>query len=58
MDRWTVLHIKQITNKNLRDSTQHFVITYKGKKSEEYMYITVSLCYTLESNTTLSIGNT
>ena len=43
---YTLLHIKQITNKDLLystgNSTQYFVITYKGKEYENnpiYMYI-------------------
>ena len=38
-----------------RESTQYFVITYKGKESEKNMYIciTESLCCTPETNTTL-----
>ena len=40
---YTLLYIKQITNKDLLYSTgnytQYFVITYKGKESDkEYMY--------------------
>ena len=55
---YTLLHIKEITNKNLLystgNSTQYFVITYNGKESEkEYIYITESLCCTSETNTTL-----
>ena len=43
---YTLLHIKQITNKDLLYSTgnytSHFVITYKGKESEKkqiHMYV-------------------
>ena len=43
---------------NTGNYTQHFVITYRGKESEEYMYITESHCCTPESNTTLLISNT
>ena len=48
----------KIDNKNLLystgNSTQHFVITYKGKEPEkEYICITESLCYTPETNTTV-----
>ena len=57
---YTLLYIKQITNKDLLYSTenytQYFVITYKGKESEKidvYVYITESLCCTPETNTTL-----
>ena len=69
---YTLLYIKQITNRDLLYSTgnytQYFVITYKGKESEkEYIYniyiiyniqiyITESLCYTPETNTTLLIN--
>ena len=53
---YTLLYVKQITNKDLLYSTgnctQYFVITYKGKKSEKkidiYVCITESLCYTSE----------
>ena len=48
----TLLYIKQITNKDLLystgKSTQYFVITYKGKESEEeyiyYIYIKLNHC--------------
>ena len=54
---YTLLYIKQITNKDLLHSTgnyKYFVITYKGKESEkEYIYINESLCCTPETNTTL-----
>ena len=52
----TLPYIKQITNKDLLYSTgnytQYFVVTYKGKESEKE-YISESLCYTPETNTTL-----
>ena len=57
---YTLLYIKQITNKDLLYSkekyTQQFVITYKRKESEKedmYVCITESLCCTPETNTTL-----
>ena len=59
---YTLLYIKQINNKGLLYSTgnyiQYFVITYKGKESEKEQLqidtqIFESLCYTLETNTTL-----
>ena len=47
VDTYTLLYIKQITNKDLLystgNSTQYFVIAYKGKESEKeytYRYIT------------------
>ena len=50
INRYTLLHMKQIHNKDLlyntRDYIQYLVITYNGKESE-------SLCCTLEINTTL-----
>ena len=47
---YTLLYIKQITNKDLLYSTgnytQHFVITYNGKESETgYIYIYVCMYY-------------
>ena len=63
---YTLLNI-YITNKNLPystgNSTQYFVSTYKGKKSEKkkrdiYVCITESLCYTSETNTILQISYT
>ena len=58
---YTLLYIKQITNKDLPYSTgnytQYFVITYKGKESEKRGDICIrtadSLCGTVETNTTL-----
>ena len=62
---YTLIYIKQITNKGLLYSTgnysQHFIATYKGKESEKesiyvciyiyiYMYITKPLCCTPETN--------
>ena len=43
IDTYTLLYLKQITNKNLLYSTdnytQYLVITYNGKESEKvYMY--------------------
>ena len=50
------LYIKQITNMDILystgNSTQYFVITYKGNESEKE-YMTESLCCIPESNTTL-----
>ena len=49
-DIYTLLYIKQITNKNLvystRNSTQHSVMTYVAIKSKErgYICITGSFC--------------
>ena len=43
----------------MKQGTQYFVITYKGKESEReyiyiiYMFISESLCCTPETNTTL-----
>ena len=66
INRYTLLYIKQINNKDLLYSTGNYtqclVITYNGKESEKvyiyifiYMYvcITESLCCTPETNTTL-----
>ena len=44
INRYTLLYIKQINNKNLLYSTgnyiQYLIITYNGKESEkEYIYI-------------------
>ena len=57
---YKLLHIKQITNKDLLYSTgnytQYFVITYKGKEPEKeytYVHISDSLCHTPEINTAL-----
>ena len=59
INTYTLLYIKQITNKDLpysaRNYTQYFVITYNGKESGKeyiyvYIYITESLCYTPETN--------
>ena len=53
------IYIKQINNKQgptvqHREYIQYLVITYDGKKSEkEKIYISESLCHTLETNTTL-----
>ena len=53
------IYIKQINNKQgpsvqHREYIQHLVITYDGKKSEkEKIYVSESLCHTLETNTTL-----
>ena len=53
---YTLLYIKQITNMDILystgNSTQYFVITYKGNESEKE-YMTESLCCIPESNTTL-----
>ena len=42
VNRYTLLYIKQISNKDLLYSTgnytQYFVITYKGKESEKNRY--------------------
>ena len=50
MERYTLLYIKQINNKDLLfsrgDYIQYHVITYNGKISEK-------LCYIPETNTTL-----
>ena len=60
---YTLLYIKQITNKDLLygtgNYTQYFVITCKSKESEKDMYVCVgvykteSLCCTPETNTLL-----
>ena len=60
-DIYTLLYIKQITNKNLlyntENSTQYSVMTYMGieskKKVDICICITDSLCCTAETNTTL-----
>ena len=60
INRYTLLYIKQINNKNLLYSTgnyiQYLVITYNGKEFEKekdiYIY-TESLCCTPEINTIL-----
>ena len=45
INTYTLLYIKQITNKDLlysrRNYTQYLVITYKGKESEKKFYIYV-----------------
>ena len=52
INRYTLLYIKEINNKDLLHSTgsciQYLVINYKEK---EYMYITESLCCLHEINT-------
>ena len=61
IDIYTLLHIKQITNKNLLystgNSTQYSVMTYMGKESKKEwiicICITDSLCCRAETNTTL-----
>ena len=58
INRYTLLHIKQINNKDLLYSTgnyiQYLAITYNGKESEkEYIYISESLCCPPETNTAL-----
>ena len=64
IDRYTLLYIKQVTNKDLPystgKSTQYSVMTYMRKESkEEWIYaylrifITDSLYCTAETNTTL-----
>ena len=60
INRYTLLYIKQLTNKDLQynteNYTQYFVISYKGKESEKidiYVCITETLCYTPETNTIL-----
>ena len=58
---YTLLYIKQITNKDLLystgNSTQYSVMTYMGKESKKRVdickCITDSLCSTEENNTTL-----
>ena len=49
IDIYTLLYIKQITNKDLLystgNSTQYFIITYKGKESEkECIYKRIYIC--------------
>ena len=62
--RYTLLYIKQITNKDLLYNTgnyiQYLIITYNGKESKKehiyiyiYIGITESLCCTPETNATL-----
>ena len=55
INRYTLLYIKQITNKDLLYNTgnciQYVVIAYKGKESKK-VYKTNSLCCTSEANTT------
>ena len=43
-----------------RNYVQYLVKTYEGKESGKYIYFykTESLCYTLETNTTLRINST
>ena len=61
IDIYTLLYVKQITNKNLLYSTgnsiQHSVMTYMGIENEKELdiciCITDSLCCTAETNTTL-----
>ena len=48
IDKYTLLYIKQITNKDLRystgNSTQYSVITYAGKESEiEWIHVQLKL---------------
>ena len=57
---YTLLYIKQITNKELLystgNSTQYLVITYNGRECKNkyiYLYITESLYCIPEANTTL-----
>ena len=56
---YTLLHIKEITNKDLLysmgNNTQQFVMTYMGKESKQECctYTLCFLCRTPESNTTL-----
>ena len=52
---YILLYIKQITNKDLPYSTGNWE---KNLIKSGYMYITDSLCCTLETNTTLSINCT
>ena len=53
IDIYTLLYIKQIISKDLLYSTgnsaQYFVVTYKGRESEEE-YISESLCCTPKTN--------
>ena len=64
IDMYTLLYIKQITNKNLLYSTKNFtqysVIIYMGKESKKRVdiCITDSPCSIIESSTTLSINYT
>ena len=63
INRYTLLYVKQVTNKDLLystgNSTQYSVMTYVGKESKkEWIYITDSLCCTPETNTTLQINYT
>ena len=58
INRYTLLYIKQIANKDLLhntgNNTQYFVITYKEKETEKESLSTClseSLCCTLETNT-------
>ena len=60
IDMYTVLYIKQITNKNLLysagNSTQHSAMAYAGKESKTVgicMHIIHSLCSIPETNTAL-----
>ena len=58
INRYRLLYMKQITNKDLLYSTgnysQHPVKNHNGKEyKKEYIYITESLCCTPETNTTL-----
>ena len=60
INRYALLYIKWITNKDLLYSTgnytQYFVIACKGKESENeymYLYMAESLYCTPETNTTL-----
>ena len=61
IDRYTLLYIKEITNKNrlysTGNSTQYSVMTYMGKESKKRVdtciCITDSLRCTAETNTTL-----
>ena len=60
-DIYTLLYIKQITNKDLlystENSTQYSVMTYVGKESEKGgICLTDLLSCTAEINTTLKIN--
>ena len=63
---YTLLYMKQITNKDLLYSTvnyiQYLIITCNGQESDKrihiYIYITESLCCTPETNTTQEINYT
>ena len=63
IDRYTLLNIKQITNKNLLystgNSTQDSTMAYMEKESKKRVdtCITDSLCCTLDTNTTLQSFN-